>query len=59
MLMMEEVYTYVRAGVYGKSLDLPLNFVVNVKLLFKNCLKNKSMRSSHHGSVVNESDKEP
>ena len=29
------IYTSVGAGVYGKPQDLSLNFVVNLKLLFK------------------------
>lgn len=35
MLIMGEGYIYVEAEVYGKSLYLPLNYAVNLKLLQK------------------------
>ena len=33
--------------VYGKSLYLPLNLAVSLKLLLKNCLKKKKLKKIH------------
>ena len=46
-------YTCVKARIYGKPLYLPLNFAVNLKLLFKKSKKNHGSTFEWYLAIAN------